>query len=91
MTTFSGFFSLLELCSKVYVVSEPGELQGNARKHFKRITAKQDNGELVKKISYLQLPKLNGELCRGEKMQQWIWGELGDYTRRIAGVQGGAD
>lgn len=87
----SGFFGLLELCSKVYVVSEPGELQGNARKHFKRITAKQDNGELVKKISYLQLPKLNGELCRGEKMQQWIWGELGDYTRRIAGVQGGAD
>lgn len=87
----SGFFGLLELCSKVYIVSDSGELPGNARKHFKQIAARQDNVQLEQKISYLQLPEMNEGFCRREKMQQWIWGELGDYTRRIAGVQGGTD
>ena len=88
---FSGFFSLLELCGKVYIVSESGELPGNARKHFKQVAARQENAQLERKISYLQLPELNAGFRREEKMQQWIWGELGDYARRIAGVQGGTD
>ncbi len=87
----SGFFGLLEFCSKVYIPSETGELQENAWNHFKQIVARQENLRLEQKVAHLQLPDMNPCICRENKMQQWIWGELGDYARKIAGVQGGTD
>lgn len=87
----SGFFSLLEFCSKVYVPFERGELQKNAWKHFKQIVARQENLRLEEKAAYFQLPDMNPYNCRENKIQQWIWGELGDCARQIAGVQGGTD
>ncbi len=87
-----GFFELLEMCNKVYIFSETGELQEGPLQHFKKMALKQKKVELEEKISYLILPKMTFHIGRGEqKMKQWIWGELGDYTRKLVGVQVGAD
>ncbi|MCI8484156.1 MAG: hypothetical protein HFH41_07435 [Lachnospiraceae bacterium] len=87
-----GFFELLEECSSIYIAAEGGELREGPLQHFRQMTARQNRQGLEKKISYLNLPRISENLYQGEeKMQHWIWGELGDYTRRLMGVQSGTD
>lgn len=87
-----GFFELLRECSKVYIPSEQGALQEGFRQQFCRMVSRQGNLELKEKISYLSLPRMSENFCQGEQwMQQWMWGELGDYTRKLVGVQRGTD
>ncbi|MCI9491996.1 MAG: hypothetical protein HFH42_02525 [Lachnospiraceae bacterium] len=87
-----GFLELLELCSKVYILAEPSNWQGYALRHFRRMIARQGNQPLEEKMSYLSLPSVAAGNCQGgQKMQQWIWGELGDYARELVGVQSGTD
>lgn len=85
-----GFLELLGLCSKVYVLGGQAGLGSHAMVHFRQMIGRQRNQRLENKLSYLTLPKM--EVGRqGEKMQQWIWGELGDYVRGLVGVQIGTD
>lgn len=87
-----GFFELLGGCSKIFIPTEPGELQEGPLQQFRQMVARQGNPELKEKISYLALPHLTESTCQGKQwMHQWMWGELGDYTRRLVGVQGGTD
>lgn len=87
-----GFFRLLGMCSKVYVATEPGELQMAPLQQFQQMVLRQEEAELEKKLVYLSLPAINIGACPGTgKMQQWLWGAMGDFSRRLAGVQGGTD
>ena len=87
-----GFFRLLGMCSKVYIVTEPGELQAAPLQQFQQMASRQGAEELQKKLIYLTLPVVTAGSCRGTgKMQQWLWGAMGDFSRRLAGVQGGTD
>ena len=87
-----GFMEMLGLCGKGYVLSGGMGLQEHALEHLKEMLAKQGSLELEEKLSYLSLPCMASEICMGEsKMQQWIWGELGDYVRALVGVQVGTD
>lgn len=87
-----GFFRLLEMCSRVYVVTEPGEMQLAPLEQFQQMASRQKEAELEGKLVYLSLPPVNTGLCQGVgKMQQWLWGAMGDFSRGLAGVQGGAD
>lgn len=87
-----GFFEILNECSNVYIPVKPDEQQEYALRHFQEMLKRQNRGDLEGKISYLTLPHMTAGLCRREeKIQHWIWGELGDYTRKLMGVQGGAD
>lgn len=87
-----GFFQLLGACSQVYVVTEPGELQKAPLQQFQQMAARQEEAGLEEKLMYLSLPAVNTEAYpAGGKMQQWLWGVMGDFSRRLAGVQRGAD
>lgn len=87
-----GFFRLLGVCSKVYVATEPGELQKAPLQQFRQMAARQEDAGLEQKLVYLSLPAVNEKTCAGAgKMQQWLWGVMGDFSRRLAGVQSGTD
>lgn len=87
-----GFFQLLNMCSRVYIVTEPGELQTAPLEQFQQMASRQKEAELAGKLAYLTLPAANTGVCQGVgKMQQWLWGAMGDFSRGLAGVQGGAD
>lgn len=87
-----GFFKLLGGCSKVYVVSEPGELREAPLQQFQQMAARQEDAELEQKLVYLPLPTANMGICQGAgKLQQWLWGAMGDFSRGVLGVQSGTD
>lgn len=87
-----GFFDLLGECSRVYIPKETGELHEGPQQQFCRIAERQGSFGITEKISYLTLPCLTPGICQGETwMHQWVWGALGDYTRRLLGVQSGTD
>ncbi len=87
-----GFFQLLEFCSKAYIVSEPGELCKAPLQQFRQMAERQENMNLQQRLMYLSLPPAGTGHCPGEgKLQQWLWGAIGDFSRRLAGVQGGTD
>lgn len=87
-----GFMELLGLCSKVYVLTEQLGWERYALGHFQEMIARQGNQPLEERISYLSLPSMVSGNCRGgQTVQQWVWGELGDYARELVGVQIGTD
>ena len=87
-----GFFQLLGMCGKVYIVTDPGEMQAAPLQQFRRVVERQTETELAQKLIYLSLPVISNEVYPGEgKMQQWLWGAMGDFSRRLAGVSCGAD
>ena len=87
-----GFYQLLGLCSRVYITTEQGEIQDAPLQQFRQMTTRQEDLQLNQKMIYLSLPTGNMELYTGAaRLQQWLWGSLGDYSRRLAGVQSGAD
>lgn len=87
-----GFYKILEVCTTVYVVTEPGEIQEAPLLQFRQMTARQENVQLDKKLVYLSLPAICQQVCPGTaRLQQWLWGEMGDFSRRLAGVQSGTD
>lgn len=87
-----GFLELFGMCGKVYVLKDRMGLQEFFLAHFKEMVARQGNQELEEKLLYLSLPSMITENGSGQlKMQQWIWGELGDYIRQLVGVQIGTD
>lgn len=87
-----GFFKLLEACSIVYVATEPGELPEAPLQHFRQMVTRQEDTELRQKLSYLSLPSVHAENCPGTgKMQQWLWGTIGDFSRGLLGVARGTD
>ncbi len=85
-----GFLELLGMCSKMYVLGGHAGLGGHALAHFKQMMGRQKDQKLEGKLCYLTLPRMAVE-CQGEQMQQWVWGELGDYVRELLGVQIGTD
>lgn len=89
----SGFFQLLGACGKVYVVSEAGELAKAPLRQFKNMAVRQKDAELDKKLVYLSLPAASVGACpgAGKMMQQWLWGAMGDFSRRLSGVCCGTD
>ncbi len=87
-----GFFGLLGECSKAYILTEGGELSDGPLQQFKRMAKRQGVEEAEGKLDYLMLPPLaEGAGCGETWMQRWAWGELGDYARRLTGVQSGTD
>lgn len=87
-----GFFQLLQICSKVYIVSECGELSKAPQQQFQQMADRQEDIQLQQKLMYLSLPAAGAGNFPGEgKLQQWLWGAIGDFSRRLAGVQGGTD
>lgn len=86
-----GFLELLGLCSKIYVLGGQMGLKKHALEHFRQMMGRQEgNQKLEEKLCYLTLPKIAVN-CQGDQMQQWVWGELGDYVRGLLGVQIGTD
>lgn len=82
-----GFFRLLGACRRVYIVTEPGEMQKAPLQQFQQMVKRQEDTEWEQKLMYLSLPTANAGDCLGEgKMQQWLWGAMGDFSRRLAGV-----
>lgn len=82
-----GFYRILEECSRIYITTEPGEQQEAPLLQFQQMTARQENMKLEKKLVYLSLPAMHQEVCTGTaRLQQWIWGVMGDFSRRLAGV-----
>lgn len=87
-----GFFEILEECSSIYILAKPDEQQENVLQHFQEMMNRQNRKDLEGRISYLSLPYMEAGNCQGEeRLQHWVWGELGDYTRKLMGVQGGKD
>ena len=87
-----GFYQLLELCSQVYIATEPGEMQQAPLTQFRKMAARQEESLLEQKLIYLSLPSVEPESMSGTTwMQQWLWGTMGDFSRRLAGVQCGTD
>ncbi len=87
-----GFYQLLELCSQVYIVTEPGEMRQASLMQFREMVARQEEGGLEQKLIYLSLPIVDSEPMFGATwLQQWLWGAIGDFSRRLAGVQCGTD
>lgn len=82
-----GFYRILEECSRIYITTEPGEYQEAPLLQFQQMTARQENMKLEKKLVYLSLPAMHQEVCTGTaRLQQWLWGVMGDFSRRLAGV-----
>lgn len=87
-----GFFQLLEVCSKVYIVTEAEELCKASLQQFRQMAERQENINLQQRLVYLSLPSAETGHCPGEgKLKQWLWGAIGDFSRRLVGVQGGTD
>lgn len=87
-----GFYRLLELCSQVYITTEPGEIQEAPLQQFRQMTARQGDALLEQKLVYLSLPAAVQETGGGAaRLQQWLWGVMGDFGRGLAGVQCGTD
>lgn len=79
-----GFFRILEKCSTVYVMAEQDMLGEGPQKQFREIIQRQENSELEQKVIWPKLPQMNRELWRpGCLMQQWLWGEPGNYVREL--------
>ena len=87
-----GFFQMLSMCGKVYIVSETGELPKAPLLQFRQMAERQKDAQLEDKLEYLSLPSVNTGACPGTgKMQQWLWGTIGDFSRRLPGVSCGTD
>lgn len=87
-----GFYQILDLCNRVYITTEHGELHEGPLQQFQQMTERQTNVKSNHKLIYLTLPTMNLKICSAaDRMQQWLWGSMGDYSREIAGVQGGTD
>lgn len=79
-----GFFRILEKCSCIYVPAERDMLGEGPRNQFAEMIRRQNNPKLESKTVWLDLPEMNRELLRpGYLMQQWIWGEPGNYIREL--------
>ncbi len=87
-----GFFHLLAECGKTYILEDGGECQGAPLGQFWQMLQRQGIPGLEDKMEYLTLPECSLGKSQGRRyLQQYIWGELGDYVRTLMGVQGGAD
>lgn len=87
-----GFFQLLAACSKVYIVTEPGEMQEAPLQQFQQMEERQEQAGLEQNLVYFTLPAIAEGAYPGEgKMQQWLWGTMGDFSRKLAGVACGTD
>ncbi|MEY8391196.1 hypothetical protein D3Z36_04490 [Lachnospiraceae bacterium] len=87
-----GFYRLLEKCSKVYITTEPGEIQEAPLQQFRQMTRRQKELQLEDRFVYISLPAMHPQICPGTvNLQQWLWGTMGDFSRRLAGVQCGTD
>lgn len=87
-----GFYQLLDLCSRVYIATEHNELHEGPLQQFRQMTERQTEIEFDQKFIYLTLPTVNLEIsATTDKLQQWLWSSLGDFSREMAGVQSGAD
>lgn len=83
---FPGFFKILDVCSRIYIPQEQNILAKGINATFRDMVKKQSNPELEYKISWLPLPNWSKEMfIPGCLLQQWIWGETGDYIREILG------
>lgn len=81
-----GFFDILEKCSHVYIALEQEELQEEAVCHFRQMMSRQNRPLLEEHVTFLRLPAARTGRYHGvERLQQWIWGELGDCARQLAG------
>lgn len=81
-----GFFDILEKCSHVYIPSEPGELQEEAVYQFRQMMSRQNRPLLEEHVTCLRLPPVETGRYQGvQRLQQWVWGELGDCARELAG------
>ncbi len=82
-----GFFQLLGLCSKAYIVTEPGDMHKAPLQQFQKMQKRQAEAKMGQKLMYLSLPAVKDIAYPGEgKMQQWLWGTIGDFSRKLAGV-----
>ncbi len=87
-----GFFELMETCSKVYILTEPGGMQEAPLQHFCQMADRQKRPALRERMDCLTLPSMQPMPCQGGQwLQQWLWGSLGDYVRSLMGVQRGTD
>lgn len=87
-----GFFRLLEICSKAYIVTDPGELPQAPLQQFQQMAEKWEDSQMQQKLMYLSLPAAGAaNRVKEGKLQQWLWGAIGDFSRRLAGVQSGTD
>lgn len=87
-----GFFQMLSMCSKAFIVSETGELVKAPLLQFRQMAGRQEDVQLDDKLEYLSLPPVAAGACPGTgKMQQWLWGTMGDFSRRLSGVSRGTD
>ncbi len=87
-----GFFKLLGECSHVYIPTEQGELQEGPLQQFQRMAKRQADTQLDQKLNFLSLPVVGMCDCLATcRLEQWLWGALGDFCRGIAGVQSGTD
>ena len=87
---FPGFFKVWESCSRIYIPQEQNVLAKGINASFEDMVKRQGDLKLEEKISWLSLPNWSKEmLMPGCLMQQWIWGETGDYIKEILGGRSG--
>ena len=87
-----GFYQLLDLCSQVYITTEHNELYEAPLHQFQQMTERQTEVKLKQKFIYLTLPTVNLEIAAPtDRLQQWLWSSLGDFSRELAGVQVGTN
>ncbi len=81
---FPGFFRIWNQCRHIYIPREQNVLARGIAKEFEGMVRRQRNPELEEKISWLTLPEWSREsFMPGCLMQQWLWGEQGDYVREL--------
>ena len=78
-----GALSLLSICDAVYMPVKDDLVSMAKLEEFEEYLGEADQTDVKGRIQRLKLPE-NSTVLRGENyMEQLLWGELGDYVRRL--------
>ncbi|MEG0961350.1 MAG: hypothetical protein RSD28_03350 [Lachnospiraceae bacterium] len=82
-----GFFQLLDSCSKIYITREQGMMSQGMAEQFEENIKRHGTLKLSDKIKQVEFPRMQRQyLTKEHLMQQWLWGEMGDYVRKLVGA-----
>ena len=78
-----GSLALLEVCDVIYMPVRDDRISQAKLEEFEAYITMADDGRVQEKIRKIRLPKEGPSSRRESYGDQLVWGELGDYVRRL--------
>lgn len=82
-SVINGVTELLKLCTKVFMPVSGDEIAVAKLEQYERVLKQQNALDVLEKTQKFSLPFVSGSGKGKAYMEQLVWGELGDFARRL--------